>query len=102
MYARVTLLEVDVVRTDMGDVLERYRSEVLPTIQSQRGYEGIFVLANEEGMGLVMTLWSDEDALESTVPLAAGAVDRFTALFRSAPGRESYEVRLADIPALVD
>ena len=102
MYARVTLLEVDVVRTDMDGVLERYRSEVLPTIQSQPGYEGIFVLANEEGMGLVMTLWSDEDALESTVPLATGAVDRFTALFRSAPGRESYEVRLADIPALVD
>jgi hypothetical protein len=32
--------------------------------------------------------------------MAAGAIDQFTTVFRSAPGRESYEVRLADVPAL--
>ena len=100
MYARVTLLEVDLVRTDLDAVLERYRAEVLPEIQSQPGYEGMFVLANPEGAGLVLSLWSDEDALDASAALAAGAVDRFTTVFRSAPGRESYEVRLADVPAL--
>lgn len=100
MYARVTLLEIDVVRADMDAVLARYRDEVLPQLQAQPGYEGIFVLANPEGAGLVMTLWSDEDALQATTPIAAGAADRFTTIFRSPPGRESYEVRLADVAAL--
>jgi heme-degrading monooxygenase HmoA len=100
MYARVTLLEIDVLRADMDEVLERYRRELLPEIQSQPGYEGMFVLATSEGQGLVMSLWSDEDALDASAQLAAGAADRFTTIYRSAPGRESYEVRLADVPAL--
>lgn len=100
MYARVTLLEVDVVRADVEDVLDAYRRDVLPEIQAEPGYEGMFVLVNDAGQGLVMTLWSDADSLASTAPLATGAVDRFMTVLRSAPGRESYEVRLADTPAL--
>lgn len=100
MYARVTLLEIDVVRASLDDVLEGYRTEILPAIQAQPGYEGMFVLSTPDGQGLVMSLWSDEDALEATAGLAAAAVDRFTTVFRSAPGRESYEVRLADLPAV--
>lgn len=100
MYARVTLLEIDLVRADMDEVLGRYREDIVPVLQAQRGYEGIFVLATPDGQGLVMTLWGDEEALEATASIAAGAVDRFTTIFRSAPGRESYEVRLADVPAL--
>jgi L-asparaginase II len=100
MYARVTLLEVDVMRTDVDEVLERYRQEVLPEIQSRSGYEGMFVLANPEGQGLVMSLWSDEGTLASTAALAGSVVDRFMTVMRAAPGRESYEVRLADVPAL--
>jgi hypothetical protein len=100
MYARVTLLEIDVLRADMDEVLERYRTDLLPRIEAQHGYEGIVVLATPDGQGLVMTLWSDEDALEDSAALAAGVTDEFTTVFRSAPGRESYEVRLADVPAL--
>jgi hypothetical protein len=100
MFARVTLLEIDVLRADMDDVLERYRTDLLPRIESQHGYEGIVVLATPDGQGLVMTLWQDEDALEASAALASGATDEFTTVFRSAPGRESYEVRLADVPAL--
>ena len=100
MYARVTLLEIDAVRADVNDVLERYRQEVLPEVTSQPGYEGMFVLANPEGQGLIMSLWRDEESLEATMPIASGAVERFMTVFRDAPGRESYEVRLADLPAL--
>jgi hypothetical protein len=100
MFARVTLLEIDVVRADVDDVLDRYRQDVLPEITSQPGYEGMFVLVNPEGQGLIMSLWSDESSLESTMPLASGAVERFLTVFREAPGRESYEVRLADLPSV--
>ena len=100
MYARVTLLEVDVVRSDVEEVLDRYRHEVLPEVQSQPGYEGMFVLVNPDGQGLIMSLWSDEESLEATMPLASVAIERFLTVFRAAPGRESYEVRLADVPAL--
>lgn len=100
MYARVTLLEIDVLRADMDAVLDRYRTELLPSIEAQAGYEGIVVLATPEGQGLVMTLWRDAESLAASAALAAGATDEFTTVFRSAPGRESYEVRLADVPAL--
>lgn len=100
MYARVTLLEVDVLRAGVDEVLARYRAEVAPDITSQPGYEGMFVLANDDGQGLIMTLWSDERSLEASLPLATGAVEQFLTVFREAPGRELYEVRVADVPAL--
>ena len=100
MYARVTLLEIDVVRADMDEVLERYRTELMPRIEAQHGYEGIVVLATPEGQGLVMSLWSDEESLAASAEMAARVTDEFTTVFRSAPGRESYEVRLANVPSL--
>jgi len=100
MFARVTLLEIDAVRTDVDAEIARYRAELLPEVQAQPGYEGVFVMVNPEGLGIVMTLWSDEESLRRTAGLAAGAVDRFTAIFSAPAGRESYEVRYADIAAL--
>lgn len=100
MFARVTLIEIDAVRADVDEVLARYRRDVLPRITSQPGYEGMFVLVNPDGQGLVMSLWRDEASLESTMPIASDAVAQFMTVFRDAPGRESYEVRLADLPAL--
>lgn len=99
MYARVTLLEIDAVRADVDEVLERYRREVAPQIRNQRGYGGMFVLANEEGQGMVITLWTDEASLDASMPLASEAVERFLTVLRAAPGRERYEVRIADVPA---
>jgi Antibiotic biosynthesis monooxygenase len=99
MFSRVTLLEVDTVRTDVDEALERYRQEVLPRLREQPGYEGAFVLLNPEGQGLVMSLWSSEEALESTMPIASVALQRFATIFRAPPGRERYEVRLADLPS---
>lgn len=99
MHARVTLLEIDTVRADIDDVLERYRTEVLPQVHRQPGYEGMFVLANAEGQGLIMSLWSDDEAMAASHPIASEALERFMTIFRASPGRESYEVRLAELPA---
>ena len=100
MYSRVTLLEIDTGRADVDEALELYRREVLSDLRRQPGYEGVLVLVNPEGQGLVMTLWSSEEAMAATMPIAAGAVERFMTVFRAPPGREGYEVRLAELPEL--
>ena len=99
MFSRVTLLEIDAVRTDVDAALERYREEVLPKLREQPGYEGAFVMLNPDGQGLVMSFWTSEDALRETAPIAAAALHSFATISRAPPGREQYEVRIADLPA---
>ena len=38
MVARVTLAEVDVVRKNLGSLVEFYRQSVMPAQQAQEGY----------------------------------------------------------------
>ena len=101
MFARVTLLEIDAVRTDVDAEIDRFRRELLPEVQAQAGYEGVFMMVNPEALGMVMTLWRDEESLQATSGLAAAAADQFTSIFSAPAGRESYEVRYAAVPALV-
>jgi hypothetical protein len=100
MYSRVTLLEVDTVRTDVDEALEAYKSDVLPALREQPGYQGAFVLLNPEGQGLILSLWEGEEDMAASAGIAGEALDRFATIFRAPPGRQSYEVRLADIPML--
>jgi hypothetical protein len=100
MYSRVTLLELDTVRLDVDEALERYRREILPQLQRQPGYEGCFVLVSPEGQGLVMSLWSGEEEMDASTGIATEALETFATIFRAPPGRERYQVRLADVPAL--
>jgi heme-degrading monooxygenase HmoA len=102
VYSRVTLLEVDTVRIDVEEALEAYRTDVLAQLRRRPGYEGAFVLLNPEGQGLILTLWSSEDEMAATGDLVSDAFERFATVFRAPPGRESYEVRLADVPALAE
>ena len=41
MYSRVTLLEIDTLRVEIDDVLERFETEILPALREQPGYEGV-------------------------------------------------------------
>ena len=103
MVARVTLAEVDAVRTSMAEALELFRSSVQPALHSQDGYEGCYVLTTPEGKALVITFWRDKDAADAG--LMSGyygeQVDKFGTFFRSPPGRETYDVGIADAPAPV-
>lgn len=99
MFSRVTLFEVDAVRADVEGALDRYRQEVLPRLREEPGYEGAFILLNPEGQGMVLSLWSSEETLQRTTPIAAAALQQFATVFRAPPGRGQYEVRLADLPA---
>jgi heme-degrading monooxygenase HmoA len=100
MYSRVTLLEVDTVRIDVDEAIDAYKVEVLPALRERPGYRGAFVLLNPEGQGLILSLWEQEDDMAATAGIATEALDRFATIFRAPPGRESYEVRVADVPAL--
>lgn len=103
MVARVTLAEVDVVRQNLDGLVEFYRQSVMPEQHAQDGYEGGYVLTTPEGKALVMTLWRDENAAEAGV--ASGfygeQVQKFVTVFKAPPGREMYDVAVADVPAAV-
>ena len=98
MYARVTLLEVDTVRTSMDDALALFRERTLPRLREQAGYRGVYVLTTQEGKGLLMSLWDTEEqaATEGEHGFYDAEIARFTTLFRSPPGRDRYEVAFVD------
>jgi hypothetical protein len=103
MVARVTLAEVDVVRKSLGALIEFYKDSVLPAQHAQDGYEGGYVLTTPEGKALVMTLWRDEEAADAAV--ASGfygeQVQKFVTVFKVPPGRETYDVAIADVGSVV-
>jgi len=101
MVARVTLAEVDAVRMSIDAALELYRTSVVPALHEQGGYQGCYVLTTPEGKAMVLTFWEDEDAAEAG--LASGhyhaQVGKFVTFFHAPPGRELYDVGVADLPA---
>jgi heme-degrading monooxygenase HmoA len=100
MVARVTLAEVDAVRMSMDDAVDLYWNSVVPALHEQDGYEGCYVLTTPAGKALVLTFWESEEAADAG--LASGfyaqQVEKFVTLFRAPPGRETYEVSLAEAP----
>ena len=100
MVARVTVAEIDPVRHDPRHAIERFESELVPALREQEGYEGCYVLLSDEGKVLVVTLWSSEEAAQAT--RASGfyqsQIDKLSdfVVYRSAPGREGYEVVVSD------
>jgi heme-degrading monooxygenase HmoA len=102
VYSRVTLLEIDTMRADIGDVLARFETDFHPQIREMPGYDGMLVMVTPEGKGMVVSLWESEESLRASAELAANAADEFVTLYRSPPGRERYEVVLAELPHAVE
>jgi hypothetical protein len=98
MFSRVTLLEIDTLRTDVDDAVALFREEVLPGLREQEGFEGLAVLATPDGKGLIITLWDTEEGAADATGFGAGALERYMTLFRAPPGRDYYEVALAELP----
>ena len=101
MIARITLFEIDTLRIDLDDALEKFKEMILPETRKQEGYKGMYVMRTPEGKGLVMSMWADEEAAAASV--ASGYYDeqvaKFVTFFRSPAGRDSYEVVFAEPPA---
>jgi heme-degrading monooxygenase HmoA len=102
MVARVTLAELDTVRMPLHDAIELYERSVLPALQEQDGYEGAYVLATPEGKALVLTFWEDEAAAHAGLESGfyAEQVEKFLTIYRTPPGRELYDVVVAEAPAV--
>ena len=102
MIARVTTADIDTVRTSVEDAVEVFRDSVLPALHEQPGYEGSYVLLSPEGRALVVTFWAaveDADAgIAGARSFYAEQVAKFATVYRSPPGRESYDVVLAETP----
>ena len=101
MYARVTLLEIDTIRMRLDDAVAVFEEDVAPRLRNQPGYQGAYALATPEGKALLMSLWDTEAQadVEADHDFYGQELGHFATLFRSAPGREEYEVLLADEPA---
>lgn len=100
MVARVTLAEIDAVRQSVSDAVATFTGSVIPALRKQPGYQGCYVLTTSDGKALVMTFWDKEADAEAGVASGAyaGHVERFATLFRAPPGRETYDVVVADLP----
>ena len=99
------MAEIDPVRGTVEDAVELFRESVLPALHEQPGFEGVYVLFSPEGQALVLTFWETEEAAESGI---AGSrsfyreqVDKFVTVYSAPPGRETYDVLLAEAPLLI-
>jgi heme-degrading monooxygenase HmoA len=102
MVVRATLAEIDLVRHGPEHAIEVFETSVVPALREQDGYEGCYVLLSPEGKVLVLTFWSsDETAHASRVSgFYQAQIEKLSDLvfFRAAPGREAYDVVVADAP----
>lgn len=102
MVARVTVAEIDPVRHDPQDAIERFETALVPALHEQEGYDGCYVLLSDEGKVLVVTFWSTEAAAQATRTSGfyQSQIDKLSdfVVYRSAPGRDSYEVVVSDAP----
>jgi heme-degrading monooxygenase HmoA len=98
MFSRVTQLEIDTMRIGPTDASVLFAHEVLPDLREQPGYEGSVALITEEGKGLIATFWETEDEARDSSGFASDELERFMTIFRAPPGREVYEVAVADLP----
>jgi heme-degrading monooxygenase HmoA len=96
------MAEIDPVRMSIDDAVELFRASVVPALHDQEGYEGVYVLLSDEGKALVLTFWSTEEAADAGIAggrnFYAEQIEKFVTLYRAAPGRETYDVVLADAP----
>jgi heme-degrading monooxygenase HmoA len=103
MIARVTTADIDTVRTSVEDAVAVFRESVLPALHEQPGFEGSYVLLSPEGKALVVTFWATAEDAEAGLAGArsfyAEQVAKFATIYRSPPGRDSYDVVLAEAPA---
>ena len=98
MYARLTLLEIDTLRVDVGQAVDLFERQVLPELRELPEYAGVVVLTTPTGEAALVSFWHSAEAAE------AGAVEgfypetlaRYMTLFKSPPGRARYEVALRD------
>jgi hypothetical protein len=102
MVVRATEAEIDVVRTNPADAIAVFKESVIPALHDEEGYEGCYVLLSEEGKMLVLSFWTSNETARTTrlSGFYQEQIEKFSDLvvFRQAPGREAYDVVIAETP----
>ena len=105
MVARATIAELDFMRMSLEESTEVFRDSVVTALREQDGYEGCFVLVSPQGQALALTFWRDEEAADAGLvggrSFYAEQLEKFVTIYRAPPGRERYDVVVADFPAAV-
>ncbi len=103
MYARMTLLEIDTLRTSIQDALDLFRERTVPRLREQPGYRGIYVMTNPDGKAALLSLWETEEqaASEGDHSFYSTELGAYATFFRSTPGRDRYEVVFMEEPTEV-
>lgn len=100
MVARATLAEIDPVRQNPRQAVAVFEESVVPALREQDGYEGCYVLLSEEGKVLVLTFWESEETARASQlsGFYQAQIEKLAnfVFFSSSPGREGYEVVVAD------
>jgi heme-degrading monooxygenase HmoA len=98
MFARITHFEIDTVRIGLEEALERFKETVLPEVRKQPGYAGVYVLRTPEGKGVLLSLWTSEEAARAGVESGyyEEQISKFLMFTRQPPGRDHYEVVFAE------
>jgi hypothetical protein len=102
VHARITQLEIDPVRTSVDAAAAVFEAEVLPALREQAGFLGVYVLSTPEGKATLISFWETAEQADSAGEQGwyTDVLSTYTTLFRSPPGREHYEVRVA-VPPVV-
>ena len=102
MVVRATEAEIDLVRMSPTEGIEVFKRVLLPALHEQDGYEGCYVLLSEEGKVLVLTFWESDEAARATrlSGFYQSQIEKMADLvvYRQAPGREAYDVMVAESP----
>ncbi len=93
MFARLTIIQVDIERVDEG--IELYRDSIVPAAKSQKGFRGISLLVDRKsGKAISLGLWdSEEDAIANEKSrFYQEQVLKGVQYYTNPPIREGYEV----------
>jgi hypothetical protein len=97
VHARITQLEIDTVRIALEAALAAFRDDVLPGLEQQPGFLGVYVMTTPAGKATLVSFW---ETAEQADPSGAGGwytdvLSDYATFFRSPPGREHYDVQVA-------
>jgi heme-degrading monooxygenase HmoA len=102
MVVRATKAEIDVVRTNPRDAIALFEESVVPALREQDGYSGCYVLLSDEGKMLVLSFWESDEAADATrlSGFYEQQIAKFSDLvvYTAEPGREAYDVVIAEAP----
>ncbi|HEU4947291.1 MAG TPA: hypothetical protein VFT31_09065 [Kribbella sp.] len=102
MFTRLTLLEIDTLRIDTESAVELFKQEVMPELHRQPGYAGVLVMSTPYGHGAIISFWETAEAADAagSTGFYPEVLERYTTIFKAPPGRERYEVALAELPTV--